>query len=93
MSNLHGRIEVEVSYLGSTGDNQVVKDQAAFVYGLTIGNNTTVVELSDHASDGDGNIKMKLTNPPCGYFPINAWFENGITLDIATAAQITVHYE
>ena len=92
MSVQGGRVEMKVAYLASTGDNQVVFTGKAFLYGITIGDATTTVEISDSATDGDGNLIMKLTTPPCGYYPINTNIQTGITLDITTAGQVSVHY-
>ena len=86
-------MNVSYKYLGSTGDNQVVQGSGrGFLYGILIGNAGTTLEISDSATDGDGNLIAKLTTPGTGYYPLNVRYTNGITCDVTNAADVTILY-
>ena len=87
-------------YIASPSANEVVKASAGFVHSIILGKWVTggTVEVSDHASDGDGNVKVMLTagaTDESGFpktVPINAVFSTGITVDTIGLTQVTIVY-
>ena len=84
---------VNYRYLASAGDNQVVAGNGSgLLFGILVGDATATIEVSDHATDGDGNLICVLTTPATGYYPLNVRYQNGLTLDLGTAGGVTVLY-
>lgn len=76
------------SYQAAAGADKVISSSAAFLVGIIIGKDvaSSVIEVSDHASDGDGNVKVYLEDDTLhtttgGYVPVNAEFTTGIAVD------------
>ena len=87
-------------YQATASANVVVSSKPAFLLGIIIGTNVTgaVVEVSDHASDGDGNVQIYLAgdtlSTSCGgYLPVNAAFNTGICADLTNQTHITFIYK
>ena len=84
-----------VTYLASAGDNQVVTAKPAVLYKIIVGAavGSSVIEISDSATDGDGNLIGKLTgstlNVP-GVFEFNCECTKGICLDLTNQTAVTV---
>lgn len=83
-------------YFATAGENKVISTQPAILHGIIIGADvsSSVIEVSDHASDGDGNVQIFLSgntlHTTCkGYVPVNAHFTKGITADIANQTHVT----
>lgn len=98
MPQRYGRNEHTLTYQAGVATNLVVNSNETFVHGVTIGTAgavaTDFVEISDHASLGNGNIKMKLVAPAVGFYPINSRFVNGLTVNIAgVVANVTFHFD
>lgn len=92
--------QFSLSYQASAADNKVIKASAGFLHSVILGTwvDNGVIEISDHASDGDGNIVIKLTtnatddtNFPC-VIPVNAKFTTGICADVAALTDVTFVY-
>lgn len=85
-----------LKYQAAAGNNVVVSSKPAVLHGIIIGADvsSSVIEISDHASDGDGNIKIKLTGATLmtangGYVKVEAIFNAGICADITNQTDIT----
>lgn len=85
-----------LSYQASAGADKVVKASQGTLIGIIIGADvaSSVIEVSDSASDGDGNIVIKLSGDTLmtatgGYVPVNAEFTNGISSDIVNQTDVT----
>lgn len=82
-------------YRATAGTDIVVSAGRTFLAGIVFGadNGSAQVEVSDHVSDGDGNVKIQLNGntllTSIGYLPVNAWFEDGITCDVVNQTQMT----
>ena len=87
-------------YQGAAAADIVVKGSAGFLHAIILGKWVTggTVEVSDHASDGDGNVKIKLTSgatDESGFpktIPVNAIFTVGITADTIGSTDVTFIY-
>lgn len=86
-------------YQATAAANVVVKASAGFLYGIIIGKDvaSSVVEVSDSVSDGDGNVQIYLEGSTLltstnGYVPVNAVFANGITADLTNQTNVTFIY-
>jgi len=87
----------KVYYVATAGDNKVVTAEGAFIHKIIFGADVAnaVVELSDHPSDGDGNIKFQfngstLMTSTAGGVEINGVFPKGICFDSTNQTQISV---
>jgi len=85
-------------YFASAGADQVVKAGPGFLHAIVIGKYVSggVIEVSDHASDGDGNVQIYLETAASDTgFPktiiVDADFPIGITADL-TASQTNVTF-
>lgn len=82
--------DYSLKYQAAAGANVVVKASAGYLKAIILGKWVTngVLEVSDHASDGDGNIKIKITAAATNIdgfpkvIPVNASFAVGICADI-----------
>lgn len=82
-------------YQATAAANVVVKGSPGYLEGIIIGDDvaSAVIEVSDHASDGDGNVKIYLAGSTLsGYIPVKAEFSNGITADITSQTHVTFIY-
>jgi hypothetical protein len=92
----------KMSYTATATANVVVKNQPGFLHAIIIGQWVTggTIEVSDHASDGDGNVVIFLqagTTDASG-FPktiiVDAEFETGICADIGgSQTKVTFVYK
>lgn len=87
------------SYQATAGANKVIKASAATLVGIIIGKDvgSSVIEISDHVSDGDGAVKVYLEGSTLmtstgGYVPINARFGAGICADLTNQTNVTFIY-
>lgn len=87
------------SYQATAGDNKVILAAPGFLYGIIIGKDvaSSIIEVSDHASDGDGNVKIHLESSTLmtatkGYLPVNASFNTGICADLDNQTNVTFIY-
>lgn len=87
-------------YQAAAAANVVVSAKPAYLLGIIIGANvgSAVVEVSDHASDGDGNVQIYLAGDTLmtftgGYVPVNAAFNTGICVDMTNQTHCTFIYK
>lgn len=90
---VHPEPEFEYKYQATAEADVVVKASPGFLHRIIVGTGGTgTIEVSDHVSDGDGAVRILLTNPPTGSYEVNAKFRTGITSDITTVTNITFVY-
>lgn len=83
------------TYVAAGGANEIIATGPAIlkrvIFGADVG--SSVVEISDSTSDGDGNIKFKFSSSTLmddlGSVEIGTNFVNGITCDIVNQTDIT----
>lgn len=105
------KVEGQFSYYyqAAAAANVVVKASAGYLKGIILGGlpiADAIIEVSDHASDGDGNVKIyaiggdgtdalleqTLVDKHSGYIPVEAVFSTGITADITAQTNVTFIY-
>lgn len=81
---------------GGTTANLVVTSKKAILERIIIGADvaSSVIEVSDSADDGDGNVKVYLAGSTLltatgGVVEVGAVFDNGITVDITNQTHVT----
>lgn len=89
-------------YSAAAGANIVVCAKPAKLIGIFVGKDvaSSVIEISDHASDGDGNVQFYwegstlMTQLKGGvmFGPNGVDFQKGITLDLTNQTFVTVLY-
>lgn len=88
-----------IAYFATAGDNKIVATGKAILRRIIFGADVASgdVEISDSASDGDGNIVMQLTGSTLmtahGTVEVNAVFKNGIALDLINQTKVTVIWD
>ena len=96
-------------YQAAAAANVVVKASAGYLKGIILGGlpiADAIIEVSDHASDGDGAVKIysiggdgtdsfleqTLSDKHSGYIPVEANFATGICADITNQTHVTFIY-
>jgi hypothetical protein len=96
-------------YQAAAAANVVVKASPGYLKGIIIGGVGVAdgkIEVSDHASDGNGNIVIRLeggdgtddlfeellTQKTGGYVPVECYFATGICADITNQTHVTFIY-
>lgn len=80
-----------ITYQAGAGANVVIATGEAFLKAIIIGKDVSggIVEVSDSATDGDGDVKVYLEDPAVGIYEVNAKFSTGITSDITTQTNVS----
>ena len=92
-------------YQAAAAANVVVKASAGYLKGIILGASiaNAIIEVSDHATDGDGAVKIyvaggdgtdallkqNLSDRYSGYIPVECYFSTGITADITAQTHVT----
>jgi hypothetical protein len=80
-----------MTYIAGAAANTIVSAHPCTLLGVVCGNVSATVEVSDSATDGDGNIKLSLVAPVSeAYIPVNVWMTAGIAVDTTTAGMVTI---
>jgi hypothetical protein len=80
-----------VTYQAAAAANVVVKATQGLLHSIIIGKSVgagAIVEVSDHATDGDGNVKIYLEAPSVGTYLVDAFFEVGICVDLTNQTNV-----
>jgi len=88
--------EYSYKYTSGPTTDWIVKGSAGFLHAIQVGAavSSGVIEVSDHASDGDGAVKLYFAGDTIGpaVYPLNMTMGTGITLDVTTQTHVTVIY-
>lgn len=89
-----------IVYHATAGADKIVCKGPAYLMKVIIGKDvaSSVVEVSDHISDGDGNVKVYLEGSTLmtstkGEVEVNAEFINGICADLTNQTNVTFVYK
>jgi len=79
------------TYQEAVTTNLVIKATQGYLHAIIIGVDVTggIVEVSDHASDGNGNIKVYLKDADVGTYLVDAMFTVGICADLTLQTNVT----
>ncbi len=79
------------TYQAAAAANVIVKATPGLLHSIIVGKDVAggIIEVSDHATDGDGEIRVYLEDPAVGTYLIDAEFTVGITADITTQTNVT----
>ncbi len=84
-------------YQAAAAANVVVKARPGFLKRIIVGSpvGSGVVEVSDHASDGDGAVKIYLSGDTIGpaTYECDLEFTTGITADLTNQTHVTFVYK
>ena len=87
-------------YVAAPAVNEVVCAGPCYLKGIIVGADVagSIIEVSDHASDGDGNVEIYKTGATLmtangGFIKVNAYFATGICADITNQTHLTFIYE
>lgn len=93
-------MEGTIVYQAAAGANVVVTAKPARLLRIIIGADvgSAVVEVSDSAADGDGNVKIYLAGSTLmtscgGIIEVNADFTNGICADLTNQTNVSFVYK
>lgn len=81
-----------IYYTAAAGADKIVTAGPAILERIIVGADvgTSVIEVSDSATDGDGNVKIYLAgNTLQGVYDVGAIFRKGITSDISNQTHVT----
>ena len=80
-----------LTYHAAAGADKVIKAAPGLLHSIIVGKDVAggIIEVSDHATDGDGEIRVYLGDPAVGTYLIDAEFTVGITADITTQTNVT----
>ena len=99
MSVLNPRDKIRRKYQAAAAANVVVKNKSGWLIGIIIGADvgSSVIEVSNHASDGDGNVEVYVAGSTLlttlhGYLPVNSYFSTGICVDQTNQTYCTYLY-
>jgi hypothetical protein len=85
------------NYQAAAATDVVVKAAAGTLHAIAVGDSVAnaTIEVSDHASDGDGNVKIFLSGDTIGpaVYPVNMRMSTGITADIVNQTKVTFIYK
>jgi len=80
-------------HVSSGAINTIVKASPGFLHAIIFGGVTSAaggqIEVSDSATDGDGNKVVDLLNPTVGTYIVDAYFATGIAADTNNGVQTT----
>lgn len=82
----------QLTYQAAAAANVVVSAVPAFLHAIIVGKAVPngVVEVSDHDSDGDGNVKIYIDTCTCPAFMIvDAKFDVGICVDMTLQTNVS----
>lgn len=82
-------------YQAAAAADVVVKASPGFLHAIVVGKNVgagAIIEVSDHASDGDGNVQVYLEAPAVGTYIVDAKFATGICADMTLQTNVTFIY-
>lgn len=82
----------KTTYQAAAAANVVISATPAFLHAIIIGKAVPngILEVSNHASDGDGNVQIYIDTCTCPAFTIvNALFDVGICADMTLQTNVT----
>lgn len=89
-----------ITYFATAGDNKIITAGKAVLHRIIIGKDvaSSVIEISDSASDGDENLKAQIEGSTLmtangGCVEFGTVFANGIAMDLTNQTNVSVVWE
>jgi len=81
----------QLTYQAAAAANVVVSAAPCFLHSIIVGEVKAggIIEVSNHASDGDGNVVLYIDDAVVGTILVDAAFSVGICCDITTQTHVT----
>lgn len=82
-------------YIAATGADKVIATGKCILHRIIVGKDvaSSVIEVSDHVSDGDGNVQLYLEGSTLsGVYEVEAHFSKGIAADLTNQTNVTFIY-
>ena len=78
------------TYQAAAAANVIIKATPGLLHSIIVGKDVTggIIEVSDHATDGDGNVVLYLADPNVGTYLVDAEFTVGIAADLTTQTNV-----
>ena len=79
------------TYQAAAAADIIVKASPGLLHSIIVGKDVAggIIEVSDHATDGDGNVVLYLADPDVGTYLVDAEFAVGIAVDMTTQTNVT----
>jgi len=80
-----------ITYVATTGADKVISTCSAYLERIIVGKSvgSSVIEVSNSASDGDGDVKVYLAGDTLlGVYEIGAEFSKGLCADLANQTNV-----
>ena len=79
------------TYQAAAAADIIIKATPGTMHSIIVGKDVAsgVIEVSDHATDGDGNVVLYLEEPNVGTYLVDAEFAVGIAVDMTTQTNVT----
>lgn len=81
-----------ITYIAAAGTDKVISTKPAILERIIVGADvgSSIIEVSDSATDGDGDVKILLSGSALsGVYEVRAEFRNGITADITLQSNVS----
>jgi hypothetical protein len=82
----------QITYQAAAAANVVISATPAFLHAIICGKAVPngITEVSNHASDGDGNVQILIDTCTCPFTTIvDAFFDVGICVDMTLQTNVT----
>jgi hypothetical protein len=82
---------MNITYISAASDDNVISSKPAILERIIVGEDigSSVIEISDDTSDGDGNVKIQIEGDKLlGVYDIGAIFRKGITSNLTNQTKV-----
>ena len=81
----------ESTYQAAAAANVIVKAEPGLLHAIIVGKDVAggIIEVSDHATDGDGNVVLYIEDAAVGVHQVDMTFDVGIAVDMTTQTNVT----
>ena len=81
----------ESTYQAAAAANVIVKATPGFLHSIIVGKDVSggIIEVSDHATDGDGNVVLYIEDAAVGVYQVDLTCDVGIAVDMTTQTNVT----
>lgn len=90
-----GYVKNNYKYQAAAAANIIVNAGPARLVKVIVGKDVTggIIEVSDHLTDGDGNVVLHFEDPNIGSYDVDMYFRTGIVVDMTIQTNVTFVYQ